>query len=922
MTDYNIQEEVLRDAIYKSGFPAYKVYVYGEEISADVMSVRVNQSGGSLERTPSTLSITLANPMEKYTLTHNDMIYVGKTKTSVLDTAAEYLDNIGGNRGAYNESEFGDEYENPIMSGDSTFIDGLATDIFSIPSGDGKTTKKLGISKVRELAMRFATASSEEIMYTLAAEGFADLTAATAEVIASEIKIAKSSHESNPSNEQSFFGKAFSEGDSDIGYNIKREVIWDKLQYYQFTEYPKEEDGEMGFVKEKDGLIFNYPLQEGDCIFNLNDPVRVAFRDPFDTRLWYWSFTGFVDTWTENSGSNLDSTLTITCTDVSKMARYAITAVNPGTSDTNYASNLEQINKLSGSKIGISGILATEKKYAYMTLIDILELTFFGSDSAFGGINSSFEYKLQELAKIEDYTQRVMYAVNQLGIGRDTLDNPKAPRLMSIRELNAKILEEVAGHKGRLQARLEKLKWSGISAPRPFGAKIHENVPFKRASKTNGVMYCVFGEGDAKISDKSYNSVQMSSLWEWNELIHHRVKRSDLEDMRQDSDDGPKVVANKDSLTIEQIIDVIGKKKHEYPVGHGRIFYLTPAGLTEALGHDSVSKAFGGIDSFHSEYKDRLTLIYDLAGEVEWRFYATPKGDLVFEHPFYDLDPDVFFQKGIAENASRSIIEKYDTIFQQQYSGDYSDPSNLTDMVFELNTDNKYLLDYMLDPEFSYENHFTVGIDEQHDFSNTNSDRGLVTTVRVQPNTIPAFGGLESEQKFWVTDTTLLPTLGFRIVDEGSKVHIVGHGEGTRAYCALKLMQRNSEARNLGITTIPKFGLMVNRPLHWKYRNYYCNIVGCSHSVTWNSDAVTTINTNQIRAWSGMSDSDGKPKYFHFGDGGKPFDWARIIKRGYLEDGFEDRLQRKVDEQSPGTHYVGPEGDAVASSVRRYYNGE
>ncbi len=47
MTDYNIQEEVLRDAIYKSGFPAYKVYVYGEEISADVMSVRVNQSGTS-----------------------------------------------------------------------------------------------------------------------------------------------------------------------------------------------------------------------------------------------------------------------------------------------------------------------------------------------------------------------------------------------------------------------------------------------------------------------------------------------------------------------------------------------------------------------------------------------------------------------------------------------------------------------------------------------------------------------------------------------------------------------------------------------------------------------------------------------------------------------------------------------------------
>ena len=83
MTDYSIEEEVLRDAVYKAGFPAYKVFIYGEEISADVMSVRINQSGGSLERSPSTVSISLANPMEKYTLTHNDMIYVGRAKVAI-----------------------------------------------------------------------------------------------------------------------------------------------------------------------------------------------------------------------------------------------------------------------------------------------------------------------------------------------------------------------------------------------------------------------------------------------------------------------------------------------------------------------------------------------------------------------------------------------------------------------------------------------------------------------------------------------------------------------------------------------------------------------------------------------------------------------------------------------------------------------
>ena len=919
MTDYSIEEEVLRDAVYKAGFPAYKVFIYGEEISADVMSVRINQSGGSLERSPSTVSISLANPMEKYTLTHNDMIYVGRAKAAIhkgnywRDT---YLRKLGGSdglgsgadevsRGPYNADIFGDEYENPIMSRDSTFAEGLTSDGINIPSGDGKTSKKLDIAEIRELAMRFATASDEEIMYTLAAKGFGDLTAAAAKVVAGEIKVAKSNYESNPSNEQAFFGESFTATDSDIGYNIKREVIWDKLQYKQEVTYEEQ----LGYVKEKEGLIFNYPIQEGDCIFSLNDPVRVALRDPFDTRIWYWSFTGFVDTWTENSGSNLDSTITITCTDVSKMARYAVTAINPGTSDAQITRAMANIGENTGTELTTTGLLSTEKNYAYMNLADILELTFFGSDSVADGINSTLDYKMEHLSSIKDYDQRVLYATNELGVLRNTLIPPNTDKLMKIEQLDTVIGEAVRKIREGINRKYEKLNWPGISAPRPFG-KDKQRVAFKRASDDHGVRYCVFGKGEADTLDESYHLTRIETLWEWNELIHHRVKRSDLKDMLEDNDikDDGRVTDNKDSLTIEQIVDVIGKNKHDYPVGYGRIFYLTPAGMTDALGNDAVDRVFGGIDSFHSEYKDRLTLIYDVAEEVEWRFYATPKGDLVFEHPFYDLDPEEFFLKDFVEGNTRPTIEDYDTVFQEQYSGGYSDPKDLTDMVFDLNSEDKYVLDSLLNPEFSYRDHFTVGIDEQHDFSNTNSDRGLVTAVRVQPNTIAGLraANLESEQYVWVTDKTLLPTLGFRIVDEGSKVHIEGQGEGTKAYCALKLMQRNSEARNLGITTVPKFGLMVNRPLHWKYRNYYCNIVGCNHTISWNGEVMTTINTNQIRAWSGESDASGKPKYHHFGAGNKPFDWMRIIKRDYSEDDFAKRLKEKVNEQQPGTHDVGP----------------
>ena len=79
-----------------------------------------------------------------------------------------------------------------------------------------------------------------------------------------------------------------------------------------------------------DRLIYDYPMMEGDCIFHPNDPVRIVFRDPFDPSIWYWEFTGFIDSWTEEQGLNKDSTISISCTDVSKMARYATVAVNTG----------------------------------------------------------------------------------------------------------------------------------------------------------------------------------------------------------------------------------------------------------------------------------------------------------------------------------------------------------------------------------------------------------------------------------------------------------------------------------------------------------------------------------------------------------------------------------------------------------------
>jgi hypothetical protein len=63
-------------------FPGYRVFIFGYEVTDDVVEVRVNNSGGSAERTAGTCSFSLVNPQDKYILNYSDMIYIGKSSAA------------------------------------------------------------------------------------------------------------------------------------------------------------------------------------------------------------------------------------------------------------------------------------------------------------------------------------------------------------------------------------------------------------------------------------------------------------------------------------------------------------------------------------------------------------------------------------------------------------------------------------------------------------------------------------------------------------------------------------------------------------------------------------------------------------------------------------------------------------------------
>jgi hypothetical protein len=635
-------------------------------------------------------------------------------------------------------------------------------------------------------------------------------------------------------------------------------------------------------------LIWDYPMQEGDCIFHANDGVRIIWRDPFDPRIWYWGFAGFVDTWTDECDVNKASTITLTCTDVSKMARYAVVQLKAGLLDSS-SSVTEIIEQALGANKGTKSTAANSEQtfsneiFAGMSILEVLEIIFFGSKSALDLIKATAIYSVTEdLQDLYDEELR-SFIISNLGISIE-----EAQKLVPPNSLNpdlstdTQFYEEKRTSFGKIQNKLDnylkKKYWSQITDLNWPGITTPGGVEFKRYGQYTGVAAYVLGTKD--MADEAAGSVEIKDLYSWNEEIHHRVKIDDLTLMHKTT--YPVVESH---WTIDKVITQIGTNTKDYPVGCGRVFYFAPAGMASTLGDGVFDKALTSVGSLHSIFKDRLSYLYDLAEVVNFCFYATPRGDLVFEMPLYDYDPQDFWKS--KDTATEGVGQtytgtEYEAVFSQAYSGNYStaDLPSLTEMSFAKNSEDQALIDWTAKPVFDYSKHFTIESHEQMGYSNTSSDRGVVTAYRTLYNYFTNYGSqqnVELQGNVYKSIPELIPTLGFRI-DEGSMWGYITGEEAAELYSALMLNKLNADARNMGVDILPRFGLMVNRPIFWKHRNYYATIASASHSLTWNSEVSTSVNLYHIRGWTGEFDAQrNKPKMKHYGDTDRPFNIVNFM---------------------------------------------
>ncbi|MFA5163903.1 MAG: hypothetical protein WC441_05310 [Patescibacteria group bacterium] len=812
------EELALEQGIYRAAFPAYRVFIFGYEVTEDVTEVRVNCSGGSAERSAGSCSFTLLNPYDKYILNHEDMRAIGKGRNAVKNEYdAKIKQAIGDSAYAFSSNE---ELESMLMDDTAAQVQAL------MDQGYSEDASVLAVSKAIEI-------------------------------------------------------KDSTKGDLSVAWNdayvpgwYKREILEKKMTFTQETLAVENTN----MVRYDAKTIFDYPMQEGDCIFHANDPVRIAFRDPYDPRIWYWMFSGFMDTFTENVGTNNESLVSITCTDVSKMARYALVNVSSGTLDLRITDLIREI-----ANVATTNVSLYQEFFGNLTLFEILETVFFGSGSLSGLLKESTAAFVANMTQ-EDLWNYVSSEMSN-GVGESTFaavnsgnmwDSASGSYYESAESYRPKVLEHMISRKldqqhGMLQGR----DLPPVTGPR--------EVCFQRASDRIGLSAFFLGTMDEE--DKRIGQ-EIKDLGVWTDILNHRVQEKDLLRMSKDGSsyfDG-------ETYTVANIISAIGTDIEHYPVGSGKVYYFAPAKLGSDLGRNVMDKSLTQSISMHSVFRDRLSLIYDLAERIDFRFYATPRGDLVFEMPLYDFGPEYFATGGsnAADIDTSTEFQKYKDVFGEEYAGKYgSSAYELTSMQIFAETlgSNFEIVDYSKPPKFDYMKDFTIEKYDQIGYSNTSTDEGVFTVFVSTQMTISSLNtaknaNIHSSQPAF--SLGLIPTLGAR-VGSGDVWGYLDTAEAAEAFSALQLNKINAEARNLAINTVPKFGLMVNRPVFWRQRNYYANIVSLQHSIMWMGDCATTINLNQVRGWTGDIDAQGYPLHSHFG-GDRPFNLAEFLQQ-YLTKG-------------------------------------
>ena len=260
------------------GYPAMRVFVYGHEVTEDVLSCTVTTNDG---RAPNTCEFELANKNDRYILTELDLpvLYPDIDLTAIVMAEID-------------ASLWTDKVDNPGSMG--ALSDGALslrrTVDFKSQAQNLAGQHEASVLPLDHIQMRLRE-DIEAYKKTIDKTKHAILTAKFVEE----------------------FAQPFEQEDIAVPHGDASTVL-----------------------PHLKGVAKRYPLQAGDCIFTSNDAVRVFWRDPYRPRIWWHMFAGFLTDWTDSVTADDVRIVRIRCEDPSRILRYARATTQPGVFDIDH----------------------------------------------------------------------------------------------------------------------------------------------------------------------------------------------------------------------------------------------------------------------------------------------------------------------------------------------------------------------------------------------------------------------------------------------------------------------------------------------------------------------------------------------------------------------------------------------------------
>jgi hypothetical protein len=487
--------------IIRYAFPAFRVFVYGFNVTRDVELVSINWSLGNA---PSSCSITLLSPRDKYILNMNDI---------------------------------------RALRGNS-FLDEQAFRQ-SLSLAAPPTLAQAALARIRVGGG----------VKSIVAGGVGDPTAIKSQIVASKLN--------------------------------------EPVPLVDVLDLQAKNVGQVRVRKHE--------FVQGRPVFHAGDPVRVAFRHPYQPSRWFWMFTGFVedvgDTFDEDHGQ----IVTLSCADVTRIFKYARWATNPGITDASrvIASRDEANRRWTAPLAGYS-------------LPEAVVATVFGTAQA--DIESLMVPKVGKDGE-KTYRQPID------GVGNFSKDGSRI-LFYGGRESSTTPILDVAVENGITLEQYHKL----------IDHEVY--VTDLRTMLRSGAYVKLFDGRPAP-------------SWE-----EHRSQEARNATVQANID-----AAESGDVAITDVIDVIGSDVYNYPVDNGRLLMLLPDSFGAQV-FSAADKDFSQTVGMTTEFTNRLRLLYEAASRFDFYFYASPKGDLLLEFPLYDFDPDDF---GEAQQ-DRFILRPYDVV--------------------------------------------------------------------------------------------------------------------------------------------------------------------------------------------------------------------------------------------------------------------